>query len=245
MHNSAGSQRLQRENRVCVPLDSRFIVIESPRAYAWGIIPAWPGYTGLGRPSAKPRPGSSAARTIPCGHHVHPCAQARGFVPRYSTLMDPSNFAPTHPGLTRRLAAVAYDTLLLSALLLLAGGPLPFISPSIQELWWVRLLIQGYLLTISFAFFGWFWVHGGQTIGMRAWRIRLVQDNGTPVGWRQAAVRFLSALLSWAALGLGFLWVIVDSSNRAWHDYLSKTHLILVPKNTAGREPAYCTKDPG
>lgn len=139
----------------------------------------------------------------------------------------------TAPGLTRRLAAITYDALLLGGLLLIAGAPLPLVPEPIQKLWWVRLLIQGYLLVCCFLFFGWFWVHGGQTLGMRAWRIRLVQDDGKKVGWSRAAMRFLAALLSWTALGLGFVWVTIDPAGMAWHDRLSKTRLMLLPKAPA------------
>jgi uncharacterized RDD family membrane protein YckC len=90
--------------------------------------------------------------------------------------------------------------------------------------------LQLYLLLIAFAFFGWFWVHGGQTLGMRAWRLRLVSADGGPVSWKQAAIRFAAALLSWSCLGLGFFWALIDREKRAWHDRLSGTRLILLPK---------------
>jgi uncharacterized RDD family membrane protein YckC len=144
--------------------------------------------------------------------------------------MDPRHEQTTAPGLFRRLAAITYDALLLGGLLLIAGAPLPLVPESVQKLWWVRPIIQGYLLACCFLFFGWFWVHGGQTLGMRAWRIRVVQDDGQNVCWARAAIRFLGAILSWAALGVGFVWVIIDPAGRAWHDRLSKTRLMLLPK---------------
>jgi hypothetical protein len=58
------------------------VTIESPCAYAQGIIPATPGYTVLGQLSAKLLLASHVARTIPCGHRDHPRAYARDFVPR-------------------------------------------------------------------------------------------------------------------------------------------------------------------
>ncbi len=134
------------------------------------------------------------------------------------------------PGLARRLAAICYDALLLAGLLLIAGAPLPLVPESAQKLWWVRLIIQTYLLAWCFLFFGWFWVHGGQTLGMRAWRIRVVQDDGENVRWSRAAMRFMAAILSWAIAGLGFLWIRFDPRGMAWHDRLSKTRLTLLPK---------------
>ncbi len=91
---------------------------------------------------------------------------------------------------------------------------------------------QAYLVALSFLYFGWFWTHGGQTVGMRAWRLRLrVRGDGAdPVLWRQALARFLAAGLSWAALGLGFAWALWDRERLTWHDRVSGTVLVLERK---------------
>jgi uncharacterized RDD family membrane protein YckC len=143
--------------------------------------------------------------------------------------MDPIRTVPI-PGLVRRLAAIFYDALLLVALFMLAGYPYVALTGSVPLSGVARLGLQLYLLLIAFAFFGWFWVHGGQTLGMRAWRLRLVSADGGPVSWKQAAIRFAAALLSWSCLGLGFFWALIDREKRAWHDRLSGTRLILLPK---------------
>ena len=80
-------------------------------------------------------------------------------------------------------------------------------------------------------FFTWFWVHGGQTVGMRAWRLRVVSFDGERIGWRTAAIRFLLAIVSAAMLGLGYLWVLIDPERLAWHDRLSKSRVVLLPKS--------------
>jgi uncharacterized RDD family membrane protein YckC len=132
--------------------------------------------------------------------------------------------------LARRLAAVFYDSLAVTGLLTVAAVPYIVIAGERPWHWAVRLVFQGYLLAAAFAFFGWFWVHGGQTIGMRAWRVRVVSGLGAPLTWQQAAIRFATALLSWAALGLGFLWCLVDREGLAWHDRLSGTKLVVISK---------------
>ena len=84
------------------------------------------------------------------------------------------------PGLLRRLAALFYDGVLLFGILLLAAGLVivPYMSlieaafPS--QAWWFR----GWLLAVIWGFFAYFWTHGGQTLGMRAWRLRLVRTDG-------------------------------------------------------------------
>lgn len=134
------------------------------------------------------------------------------------------------PSLLRRLGAVLYDTLLLAALLMLASFLyVPLVDQALVAPF-NRALYQLYLLAISMAYFGWFWVHGGQTLGLRTWRLRLVTRDGGAVTWMQAVRHFLAAIVSWLCLGLGFLWVLVDREKLAWHDRFSDTRLILLPK---------------
>ncbi len=136
-------------------------------------------------------------------------------------------------GRLRQLAALLYDMLLVIALWLLATVPFMLIWGNTDRVWWLRLLFQTYLLAIAFGFLGWFWVNGGQTLGMRAWRLALVAET-PPLNWRKAATRFLAALLSWACFGLGFLWIAFDREHRAWHDHLSGTRLVLTAKPRRG-----------
>lgn len=134
------------------------------------------------------------------------------------------------PGLLRRLAAIFYDWLLLTGVMIVAALPLVWILGGAPANWVAQAAFRIYLLGITYGFFAWFWTHGGQTLGMRVWRLRVVSCSGGPVSWRQATWRFLAALVSLACLGLGFLWVMHDRERRAWHDRLSGTRLELVPK---------------
>jgi len=65
---------------------------------------------------------------------------------------------------------------------------------------------------------------------MQAWRIKLVGFDGAQPTLGKIAIRCLGATLSAACLGLGYLWCLVDRNGRYWHDYLSGTELILLPK---------------
>lgn len=153
-------------------------------------------------------------------------------LPRRSTALetmhtDIRNAAP--PGLSRRLAAIFYDAWLVAALWLLgaiadtlARAGLGIGSDG------SHLLLQLYLLGSPALFFGWFWTHGGQTLGMRAWRLKLLDREGAPVGWRGALIRYAAAWLSLLAFGLGYLWVWIDRDRLAWHDRLSGTRLVMV-----------------
>lgn len=131
-------------------------------------------------------------------------------------------------GLWRRLAAAVYDLFLLvgvwivSVLVLLPfhGG----VAPA-GDSWWFR----AYLLFVPYLFFGWFWTHGGQTLGMKAWRMRIRHTDGDPVTWERALLRYLGAWLAWLSV-LGMLWVLFDPQRRGWQDMLSGTEVIVEPR---------------
>lgn len=134
-----------------------------------------------------------------------------------------------HCSLGRRLAAILYDSLLLAAVLFMASLlvlPLMGDHPSGGAI----LAFRFYLLLIIFAFFAWFWTHGGQTLGMRAWRIRLQNRNPGPVTLWQVMLRFIIATFSWLLLGFGFLWSLIDKEKLTWHDRYSMTELVVEPK---------------
>ena len=130
----------------------------------------------------------------------------------------------------RRIASIFYDSLVLAGVLMLAGALAVAAGRGhlTQDPW--RSLYQLYLLLTIYAYFVWFWVHGGQTPGMRAWRLRLTDPRGQPVSWKQATLRFCAALLSWLPAGLGFIWMLLDRDSLAWHDRLSATRLKWEPK---------------
>jgi len=134
------------------------------------------------------------------------------------------------PGFLRRLAAQIYDLLLLIAILFLATALiLPFTAGeavSDQQ----TLIYRIYILVISFFFYGWFWTHGGQTLGLRAWKIKVLTCDQKPINWTQALLRFTTAIPSWGFFGIGFLWILVDKNRRGWHDHLSKTALFFDPQ---------------
>lgn len=126
--------------------------------------------------------------------------------------------------LLRRLGAMLYDALLLLALwfagtalwLPLTGGEaVPY--PGLLRLW---------LLALAFGFFGWFWTHGGQTLGLRAWRLKVVRADGGALSWRDALNRFALAIPSIGLAGLGLWWVVLDREGLAVHDRFSGTRVV-------------------
>ena len=137
----------------------------------------------------------------------------------------------TPPGFLRRLGAITYDVLLLIAVLIMLSYPYVWLTGGHKPGYVVHSLYQIYLLTICFLFYAGQWVRGGQTLGMRTWRIKLVRQDGASITWAIAFKRFIYALLSLLFLGLGFLWILHDRDKLAWHDRWSGTRMFLVPKN--------------
>ena len=134
--------------------------------------------------------------------------------------------------LWRRLAASSYDGMVVAALWFVATAlVMPLSRGAItSEHPLAQFLFQLYLLGIGFLFFAGFWIRNGQTLGMLAWRVKLVQsDNGQRVTWSQALLRYLAALLSWVVFGLGFWWSLWDEEKKTWHDRLSGTELRGAP----------------
>jgi uncharacterized RDD family membrane protein YckC len=123
------------------------------------------------------------------------------------------------------MAIIVYDFTIVISLLILAtmlamlagfGGRTAMKDP----------VYTVYLLSIWFFYLAWCWHQGGMTVGMRAWRVKIEDENGNRPGWGRSTIRFLASLLSAAAAGIGFAWALVDSRNRTWHDILSGTRLI-------------------
>jgi uncharacterized RDD family membrane protein YckC len=130
------------------------------------------------------------------------------------------------PSFLCRLAIIVYDLLLLVALLFLATALLlPFNAG--EAFTKEQIFYPVYLLVVSFVFYGWFWTHGGQTLGLRAWKAKVLTVNQQPISWTQALVRFVTAF---ASCGLGLLWVLVDKQRQSWHDHLSKTAVFFDAK---------------
>ena len=148
-------------------------------------------------------------------------------------------------GLLRRLAALSYDSLLLLAVLFIAtalvlplhGGVAIRHNP----------FFSSYVFLVCFLFYGWFWTHGGQTLGMRAWKLRLQRIDGGVITWWQALARFLLASL-WLLpllyarkflgldyrlsllIGLIFLFLLLLTR---LHERYSETVLVYIPVCTS------------
>lgn len=135
------------------------------------------------------------------------------------------NQAVRAAGLLRRLAALFYDSLLIIALLFVATIPPTLINGGAihTDETFKSLALAIYLLIIWFLFYGWFWTHGGQTLGMSAWHIKVITVDGGTLSWRGAGIRWSTALLGLANLSSFF-----NKQGRGWHEQLSNSRTILI-----------------
>jgi uncharacterized RDD family membrane protein YckC len=92
------------------------------------------------------------------------------------------------------------------------------------------LLYVALIFLVSVAYFPWFWTRGGQTPGMRLFRLRVVRDaDGGPVSGTAAALRLLGYWVNGAVFYIGFIWIFVDKRRRGWHDLIAGTVVIEQP----------------
>ncbi|MBT8139499.1 MAG: RDD family protein [Gammaproteobacteria bacterium] len=154
-------------------------------------------------------------------------------------------FAPLH----RRLFALIYDVMLLAAVLFCVAGAYFTLLLVIQAggeqasslgaaqtgdvLKELEVIQPGWpfyplMSAIYLGFFLYFWRLSGQTLGMRAWKIRLQDESGATPGWWQLVLRLPAALLSLACAGLGYWVLLWPGVNHCWHDRLSRTRVVMV-----------------
>lgn len=141
-------------------------------------------------------------------------------------------------GLVRRLLAALYDWLLVIAVMMLLS--VPFVALTGAPIAAGNNGYRAFLLVIVAAFFCGFWRYGGQTVGMRAWRLRLIGEAGTAVSWRQALARLGLAAAGLLPAGAGFWCMLFDPYGRSWHDRLSRTRVVQLPPRR--RPPAQATR---
>jgi uncharacterized RDD family membrane protein YckC len=133
-------------------------------------------------------------------------------------------------GLFRRLAALFYDLLLIVAVLMTVTWlllPLTRGAAITQEsVGAFEYLYRALLLGLVFFYFGFSWTRAGETVGMLAWKIRVVRHDGALLRWRDVLLRLVAATLSWLPAGLGYFWMLIDREHLTWHDRLSRTRVV-------------------
>ncbi|MEY4642112.1 MAG: hypothetical protein RLZZ227_2106 [Pseudomonadota bacterium] len=138
--------------------------------------------------------------------------------------------------LWRRIAAILYDSFLVFAIWIVVGffvlwafgieeartieGEAIELDPLYQYTLLTAMFLSAYL------FFGFFWTHSGQTLGMQAWRIKVRNADGSAISWRQALLRICSAPFALLVFGLGYLCMLIDPRQRTLPDIVSGSQVV-------------------
>ncbi len=139
--------------------------------------------------------------------------------------------------LLKRLAAMAYDGLILMAISLGYTAAVLFMKVQFLGLTLAtgekaQMGSIGFvgLVTLLLMFYCFFWRRFGQTIGMKAWRLKLINNNGDPASLRQCLLRCIYAIISFLLFGIGYWWMLFGTESVTLHDKFSKTQVKQLPK---------------
>ncbi len=137
-----------------------------------------------------------------------------------------------------RLLALLYDFFPLLALWFVTAAAFTLAHGDAVRGGWLGALEFIVFLAIAGLYAVPSWKRGGQTIGMRAWRLRVVSADAGTASTGALWLRFAVGCLALAAGGLGFWWAWIDRDGLTWHDRASRTRLLRLPKPARLREQA-------
>ena len=138
-------------------------------------------------------------------------------------------------GFGRRFAALLYDSVLIASLLIIyTFGALVFtgghaiLRDSAGYGYYVYCAGE---IAVTAGYYVVNWLRSGQTLGMRAWRLRTVSDTGKPLTLGAALLRSMAGFVAWAPAALGVLWLYLDPDHLALHDRLSNTRVVVLTRS--------------
>lgn len=147
-----------------------------------------------------------------------------------NTMSDTNNaITVSNASLFVRFAAMLYDALLVLGIWFVIGVVF-VIANGGEHVNTHNPFLPSALFIATLWFNMHFWRRGGQTLGMRAWRLRLLNRNKGPLTLTQCMLRFLVAMGSLGLCGIGYFWMLIDKDGFTWHDRYSETRVIREPK---------------
>ena len=131
---------------------------------------------------------------------------------------------PRLAGLLPRFASLGYEAILVIPVLFIAAYVFLALIQTVRTPL-LELLFRLWLLSVLGLYFVYCWRHGGQTLAMKTWRIRVARQDGSALSTKEASARFLLALCSLALCGAGFWWGLVDRERQFLHDRLTGSRI--------------------
>ena len=134
---------------------------------------------------------------------------------------------PQPARLVPRLLSGLYEGLLLVGVVMLAGFVLAPVGKGMGLSGGdLRTYNRAWILLVLSLYFLWFWLHGGQTLPMKTWRIRLCRADGAPLPFEIALLRLALVFAGWGLGGLHFLWAIFDRDGQFLHDRIVGSRIV-------------------
>jgi len=139
-----------------------------------------------------------------------------------------ADLSPVYCRLARRLMVILYDSFAVVAIAFLltaiwvTGNSGEAITPGqiAYPIYLVSLFITAWL------YFAISWRKGGLTLGMRAWKVKLITENGSRISWGFSLLRFCTAWLGFIVFASGFILSLLRKDRACWHDLISKSRLV-------------------
>ncbi|GIU12064.1 RDD family protein [Shewanella sp. MBTL60-112-B2] len=162
-----------------------------------------------------------------------------------TTTYMPNNEHANFPraGFLKRCGAIVYDLMLAVAVYMVAGAigfgifigftssglidmaGFEHVSDLLNGTPLYKGIYQFWILACVGLFYISFWSRGGQTLGMRAWRLKIQHPNGQNLSMITAAAR-----LVWSLLGIGNLWILINRDKLALQDMMTRSEVVVLSK---------------
>lgn len=143
---------------------------------------------------------------------------------RFANNITPAH-AP-HASILCRLAAMAYEALLLIGVLAIALLLPHILIGAFLSRVATAPILWTHIFLVLLIYFLWFWCRTGQTLAMKTWHISIIDKSGQPVRIAQALFRYLLCWMSLGLAGVGLMWALIDRDRQFLHDRLAGTRLI-------------------
>ena len=120
----------------------------------------------------------------------------------------------------KRIAASIYDLFLLLGVWFAVGSFAVWINGGIIEVKWIG---PSLVLTSTWIFYGYFWTHGGKTLGIAVWKFEIYSIDKNKINFRKVSIRFFSNIITVLLGGIPLMFMYFSKNNLSLSDYLSKT----------------------
>ena len=120
----------------------------------------------------------------------------------------------------KRIAASIYDLFLLLGVWFAVGSIAVWINGGIIEIKWIGPIL---VFLSTWAFYGYFWSHGGKTLGMAVWKFEIYSLDNKKITFSQISIRYLFNILTFLLLGIPLVYMNISKKNLSISDRISRT----------------------